>query len=214
MSDSKQENNLGLLLKGLLKENSMSMRKLSELTEIDTATISRIISGKRSANLQHLQKFANSLEVPIGRLLDAAGYPVVNEQKNLDEDIQTTVDAIQNIVKASNLVDDHFSTEQIAQQLSNYEQYSQTKKGSHAILADFEGKIQEVGSVGSMINDLKKLFERFRLKKGTPRELALMGSALLYFIIPVDAIPDYIFAVGYLDDVIAVQFVQTTLNSN
>lgn len=214
MSEIRKDNNLGLLLKDLLKENSLSMRNLSELTEIDTATISRIINGKRSANLQHLQRFADSLEVPIGRLLEAAGYPIANEQKNLDEDIETTVDTIQSIVKASNLINDNFSAEQIEQQLSNYKQYSQTKEGSNTILVDFEKKIQEVGSIGSMINDLKNLFEKFQLKKGTPGELALMGSALLYFIIPVDIIPDYLFAVGYLDDVIAVQFVQNMLNSN
>jgi uncharacterized membrane protein YkvA (DUF1232 family) len=34
-----------------------------------------------------------------------------------------------------------------------------------------------------------------------------MGSALLYFILPVDVIPDYIFPIGYLDDAIAVQLV-------
>ena len=67
------------MLKELLKERSLSMRKLSELTEIDTATISRIINGKRKATPEHLQKFANSLSVSIAELFVAAGYDI--EQK-------------------------------------------------------------------------------------------------------------------------------------
>ena len=39
------------------------------------------------------------------------------------------------------------------------------------------------------------------------RELAVIGSALIYFIISVDIIPDYIFPIGYLDDAIAVKLV-------
>ena len=41
--------------------------------------------------------------------------------------------------------------------------------------------------------------------KGTPRELAIIGGALLYFISPIDIIPDYIFPIGYLDDAIVVK---------
>lgn len=59
----------GLRLRVLLKERSLSMRRFSELTEIDTATISRIINGKRKANLQHLERFADCLEVPLMDLL-------------------------------------------------------------------------------------------------------------------------------------------------
>ena len=42
-----QPDQLGLLLKEFLKEKSMSMGKLSTLCQIDKATISKIINGKR-----------------------------------------------------------------------------------------------------------------------------------------------------------------------
>jgi uncharacterized membrane protein YkvA (DUF1232 family) len=58
------------------------------------------------------------------------------------------------------------------------------------------------------------MFERFRLKKGTPRELMLLGGVLLYFILPVDVIPDYIFPIGYLDDAMAVQIVANLLSKS
>ncbi len=77
----RNSNALGLLLRDLLKERSLSMRKLSELTEIDTATISRIINGKRKANLQHLERFADCLEVPLRDFFEAAGYSIEQRQE-------------------------------------------------------------------------------------------------------------------------------------
>ena len=194
---------LGLRLRVLLKERSLSMRRFSEFTEIDTATISRIINGKRKANLQHLERFADCLEVPLMDLFEAAGYPV--EQKQSDSASHTYANMIQDLVNVD------ASVQVVEQQLANYELYSQTIEGKSSILEEFEGKLDSVGSIGPLINQLKNLFEKFRLRKGTPSELAVIGSALLYFIIPVDVIPDYLFAVGYLDDAIAVQLTTTAL---
>ena len=53
MAEEKLDEKLGLYLKKMLQEHSLSMRKFSELTDIDTATISRIINGKRKANPAH-----------------------------------------------------------------------------------------------------------------------------------------------------------------
>lgn len=39
-----------------------------------------------------------------------------------------------------------------------------------------------------------------------------MGGALLYFILPVDVIPDYIFPIGYLDDEFVVKLVLDLLS--
>ena len=76
MSEKKIDNQLGLFLKRLLKERSLSMRKFSELTGIDVATISRIINGKRKANPAHLQKFADYLGVPITEFFEAIGFSI------------------------------------------------------------------------------------------------------------------------------------------
>ncbi|MFF2755762.1 DUF1232 domain-containing protein [Psychrobacillus sp. NPDC058041] len=207
MPEGNTNNNFGLLLKEILKKRSLSMRRLSEITEIDTATISRIINGKRKVNLQHLQRFSECLEIPMAELFEAAGYPIEHAQENSDSDIYTAVEEIQDIITKANLVDDKFSIARVEQHLSNYGHYSQTEEGNKTILTSFEEKLQKVGSIGPFINELKELFEKFRHRKGTAHELVLIGGALLYFIIPVDVIPDYIFPIGYLDDAIAVQFV-------
>ncbi|WHY84539.1 helix-turn-helix domain-containing protein [Neobacillus novalis] len=211
MSEGSDKNNLGLKLKELLKERSLSMRKLSELTEIDTATISKIINGKRKASPDQLQKFAECLGLPIADLFIAAGFPIDQKQEKPNSDIHMSVDSIQNLLKSSNLYDKKFSIASVEQQLANYQQYTETEEGKETILKGFEDKLQKVGSIGPFISNLKDMFERFRLRKGTPRELALIGAALLYFILPVDVIPDYIFPIGYLDDAIAVQLVMKLL---
>lgn len=207
---------LGLLLRELLKERSLSMRKFSELTGIDTATISRIINGKRNATPQHLEKFADCLDVPLINLFEAAGYPIEQrqEESESDSDIHTSVDAIQSLLKSSNVYDDEFSVSHVEQKLESYGFYAQTEEGKNSILKDFDKKIKSVGSIGPFISKLKELYEKFTLGNGTIFELTLIGSTLLYFIIPVDVIPDYLFPIGYLDDAIAVQLTTKTLLKN
>ncbi|MGE7926469.1 helix-turn-helix domain-containing protein [Lysinibacillus xylanilyticus] len=213
MAEQRNSNTLGLLLRELLKERSLSMRKFSELTGIDTATISRIINGKRNATPQHLEKFADCLDVPLINLFEAAGYAIEQrqEESDSDSDIHTSVDAIQSLLKSSNVYDDEFSVAHVEQKLESYGLYAQTEEGKNSIHKDFDEKIKSVGSIGPFISKLKELYEKFSLGKGTLFELTVIGSTLLYFIIPVDVIPDYLFPIGYLDDAIAVQLTTKTL---
>ena len=211
MTETRNNNNLGLLLKEFLKERSLSMRKFSELTGIDTATISRIINNKRNATPHHLEKFADCLGVPLITLFEAAGYPIEQRQEKSESDIHTSVDAIQALLKSSNVYDNEFSVAQVEQKLESYGLFAQTEEGKNTIVKDFDEKIKNVGSVGPFINKLKELYERFLSGKGTLFELTIIGSTLLYFIIPVDVLPDYLFPIGYLDDAIAVQLTTKTL---
>ena len=204
------ENKLGLYLKRLLKERSLSMRKLSELTNIDTATISRIINGKRKANPAHLQKFAEHLNVTISELFVVAGYSMEQEASQ-QSDILKSVECIQNLLEASNLIDNKFSIASVERQLANYEQYAQTEEGKENIFNSFGEKLKKIGSISPFISQLKDLYEKFRMNRGTSRELAIVGSALIYFIVSVDVIPDYIFPIGYIDDAMAIQIVTNLL---
>ncbi|MGE7688475.1 helix-turn-helix domain-containing protein [Lysinibacillus sp. NPDC097214] len=215
MAEQRNSSTLGLLLRELLKERSLSMRKFSELTGVDTATISRIINGKRKATPQHLENFADCLGVPLINLFEAAGYPIEQRQEEPeaepDSDIHTSVDSIQAFLKSSNVYDDDFSVANVEQKLESYGLYAQTEEGKNSILKDFDEKIKSVGSIGPFISKLKELYEKFTLGRGTIFELTIIGSTLLYFIIPVDVIPDYLFPIGYLDDAIAVQLTTKAL---
>ncbi|ARF16263.1 DUF1232 domain-containing protein [Sporosarcina ureae] len=210
MSEGSLGLSIGQLLRDVLKERSLSMRKLSELTDIDTSTISRIINDKRKATLDHLEKFASILEIPLAKLLQAAGYPV-DHKHTIRSDYDET---IQHLVNTSELLSADLSIEKVQLQLTSYEAYVQTTEGRNRILYDFDKKLKQAGGVGPFIDQIKDLFTRFTMQDVAKRDLTVIGSALLYFIVPVDIIPDYIFAVGYLDDAIAVQIASSVLTRN
>ena len=100
---------------------------------------------------------------------------------------------IQSTLESSELYNEPFTIKSVEQQLANYQHYSQTEEGKEIILNGFEKKLRKVGSIGPFISQLKEMFERFRSRNGTPADLAIMGGVLIYFIISVDVIPDYIF---------------------
>ncbi|KAB2334862.1 DUF1232 domain-containing protein [Cytobacillus depressus] len=208
MSEGEKNDRLGSVLKDLLKQKSFSMRKLSALTGIDTATISRIINGKRKATPGHLQKFADCLDVQAAALFSAAGY--INEEKQekvYANDIYQSAESVQYILESTNLVNKKFSIESVENELLTYQQFSQTEEGKETILIGFEEKVKKLGSVGPIVNQLQNMFDEFCSMKASPQHLAIIGGALLYFIFPVDVIPDYLLPVGYLDDAIAVKLV-------
>lgn len=204
--------NFGNRLKALLHARAMSIRKCSEQTGIDKATISRIINGKRKANIHHLKKFAACLDVPLAELMQAAGHPVDATESDDSSGMYASMREIQQTLEASNLYD-NFSMEAVHQHLNRYGQEAKTEKGKQIIQRQFKKKIDEVGSTGPFINQLKDFYEQFVQHKGTPFTLTIMGGVLLYFITPVDVIPDYIFPIGYMDDAIAVKLALKSLSN-
>ncbi|MED1203624.1 DUF1232 domain-containing protein [Heyndrickxia acidicola] len=207
MSEKNHAKDLGFLLKGLLKEKSLSMRKLSVLTEIDIATISRIINGKQQAKLNHLQQFSLHLSIPLEKLIQAAGYDIGGKQEEVPSDIHYSFDMIQEILKSYKLVDTTFTISRIQQELAKYEQYAKTEEGHQLICRDFQTKLEQVGNAGPFIEQLRDLYMKYCDEVTLLHERTILGSALLYFILSTDIIPDYVFPIGYLDDAIAVQLV-------
>jgi uncharacterized membrane protein YkvA (DUF1232 family)/predicted XRE-type DNA-binding protein len=213
MTEVRINSSIGVMLKQLLKQQSLSMRKFSKLTGIDTATISRIINGKRKANLQHLQKFADCLGVAITDFFNDAEYVFEKkEEKQYSDDIYSSFDSTQTILESTKIYGKKFTVETMEQHLASYKQFAQTEKGKETIIKRFEEKLQAVGSIGPSIDHLKEMYLKFSMMRGSVCELALIGAALMYFISPVDLIPDYIFPIGYLDDAIAVKMVLELLS--
>ncbi len=164
MKESQEERTkLGLLLKSLLDRRSLSMRRLSELTAIDTATISRIINGKRKATLEHLHSFSIHLDISMNELLDAAGYPIREEEK-AGSKLSEHIESIQHSLESSIA---QLSEEDIDRKLEEYATFVQTTDGREEILSGFDQKVRKVDSVGPFIQHLKGFFEKFQLKKGS-----------------------------------------------
>lgn len=203
----------GVRLKELLDERGMSLRQLSSETAIDKATISRIINGKRKATFGHINTFAVCLGVPINELLNAAGYQVNAEDPADTSDIFSSTDEIYQTLTETNFYNNNFSVDEVRRQLKQYEQYAETEEGRETILEQFNGKLEKVNGAGPFIEHLKEFYTHFMKGKITNYKLCIMGSTLLYFIIPVDVIPDYVFPMGYVDDALAVKIALKMLSS-
>lgn len=208
MSGEQMDQNIGIILRKALKSRSLSMRKLSELTDIDPATVSKIINGKRNATLDHLERFSSVLHIPLTDLLEAEGYAVGQNRSAVHDDV------IEQLLQTSGLPSTDILISEVEQQLESFKHVALTAEGKKKILHGFQDKIHKVGGIGPFIDQINDLFERFKHQNGSARELAVIGSALLYFIVPVDVIPDYIFAIGYLDDAMAVQLASNVLSRN
>ncbi|NWL88536.1 MULTISPECIES: DUF1232 domain-containing protein [unclassified Paenibacillus] len=206
------EANFGVILKSLLQENSLSMRRLSVLTGIDTATISRIVNGKQSAKPSHLKLFAEHLHVPLAVLIEAAMLDGEELEKERLTDLHHSINTIQDVLTSSTSFDPQFTTERVQQELVKYEQYAQTAEGKQMIRDDFHSKVEQVNGAGPFIEKLNRMFEQYCHEDISPEEQAVLGSGLLYFISAVDIIPDYLFPIGYVDDAIAVQLVMERLS--
>jgi uncharacterized membrane protein YkvA (DUF1232 family) len=189
MPEEKSGLPLGLLLKTVLRERSLSMRKLSELTAI----------------ARHLQRIAHALNLPVRQLFSAAGFEVGDPPQEMAPDIRTIMDDIQEVLKSSNLFSEQYTTDRVEQELFRYEQYAQTEEGQRIIQGDFRAKVNQVSGAGPFIEQLKQMHEQFYMDGITSDERTILGSALLYFILSTDVIPDYVFPIGYLDDAIAVK---------
>ncbi|TKD57948.1 DUF1232 domain-containing protein [Bacillus sp. S2(2019)] len=199
-------------LKEQLQIRSLSLRELSTQTEIDKATLSRIMNGKRKPTLNHLQRLSDALHISLDHLLITAGFSIKNERVHGDTFIQA-VEEIERTLKDHDVYDGTFSENELKQKLNEYETYSQSDEGKETISAKFEKKIDTISGVGPFLDQLKSMYSSFMSARGTSRELMLMGGALLYFIMPVDLIPDYIFPIGYIDDAAAVQVVLNQLTN-
>lgn len=205
------DSNFGSLLKSLLQKRSLSMRKLSVLTGIDTATISRIVNGKQPAKPGHLKLFAEHLHVPLAMLVEAAMLDGSELEREQLTDLHHSINTIQDVLTSSNF-DPQFTTERVQQELVKYEQYARTAEGKQLIRDDFHSKVEQVNGTGPFIEELNRMFEQYCHEDISPEEQAVLGSGLLYFISAVDIIPDYLFPIGYVDDAIAVQLVMERLS--
>lgn len=212
--DKSKENcsKLGEFIKNTLKQQSLSMRKFSQITGIDTATISRITNGKQEANLNHLCKFSKHLHIPMPELLKAAGYNMESLQGNKGKS-KVISNAIDETLKYFEFSDEKYFVECIEKQLIEYEQYALTEEGTQIILEKFQDKIVKISGIGIYIKKLKEMYKEFCKKDISPKKRAVIGSGLLYFILPTDTIPDYVFPLGYLDDIIAMKLVSDKLDN-
>ncbi|MBA4492920.1 YkvA family protein [Paenactinomyces guangxiensis] len=88
-----------------------------------------------------------------------------------------------------------------------------TKEGSDKILQEFNQKVDRAGGIQTIVHKLKLMYEYFRHPQTSTTKKALVGAALLYFLLPTDVVVDWIPVMGYVDDVTAALFVWSLLSN-
>lgn len=83
---------------------------------------------------------------------------------------------------------------------SDYESHDKFNEGKDFVEENFWSKVEKVGKKLSFTKDVKALFNYF-LDNNIPwHRKSIVVGALVYFIMPIDTIPDLAPLVGYLDD--------------
>lgn len=83
---------------------------------------------------------------------------------------------------------------------SDYESHDKYDEGKEYIDENFWSKVEKVGKKLSFTKDIKALFNYFSDKSIPWYRKSIVVGALVYFIVPIDTIPDLAPLVGYLDD--------------
>lgn len=201
---------LGAYLRGELKKACMSLRELARESGLDPSTVSRLMSGKQRPRPEHLVSIARILGLNVVELWQAAGY--IGDGK-AGPTTYAAVDGLTAPKPAANADAfilpsmEGFGVERIQAELEKYQVYGQTEEGREMILRDFEKKVVQVNGAGPFIRKLKALHRLYLDEKTDPEQKRIIAGVLLYFIIPTDIIPDYLFPIGYLDDAMAIDLV-------
>ena len=83
---------------------------------------------------------------------------------------------------------------------SDYESHDKYTEGKEFVERNFWSKVEKVGKKLSFTKDVKALFNYFVDNNIPWYRKSIVVGALVYFIMPIDAIPDLAPLVGYLDD--------------
>jgi uncharacterized membrane protein YkvA (DUF1232 family) len=83
---------------------------------------------------------------------------------------------------------------------SDYETHDKYNEGKEYIEENFWSKIERVGSKLSFAKDIKALYNYFIDPSISWYRKSIVVGALVYFIFPIDSIPDLAPLIGYLDD--------------
>ena len=111
-------------------------------------------------------------------------------------------------------IEEHDYMEEALNELgSDFETHEKFNEGKEYIEENFWTKVERVGKKISFAKDIKALFSYFSDSRIPWYRKSIVLGALVYFIVPIDAIPDLAPLVGYLDDLGVVTAVIKFLGS-
>jgi uncharacterized membrane protein YkvA (DUF1232 family) len=100
-------------------------------------------------------------------------------------------------------------------------QYAQDKKRTNELLGSVLQKaVKHQDQLKSILQDLMALYRMLQAwsrgdyKKIPWKTIVLALAALIYFLNPLDLIPDFILGIGYLDDAVVLGFVMNSIRKD
>jgi uncharacterized membrane protein YkvA (DUF1232 family) len=195
--------------KGISAEGLVKQMNQTEVVKTNKPAISRVINGKREATVEEIHIIANILDSPL--LLEAfnlyKGYKDSNDETMLLAfyEVQDRIHSIDENPKEERPLINYAVLYQFVKSLYkqclSYDVSSQLKDG-------FLLKLYHVSGFPVMIQQLRAMYLCFFHSSNLSKsDRAWLAAALLYFINPIDFIPDFIVGGGYTDDAIVTGFI-------
>jgi uncharacterized membrane protein YkvA (DUF1232 family) len=100
----------------------------------------------------------------------------------------------------SEIEEHNYMEDTISDLSSDYDSHDKYDEGKEYVEENFWNKVEKVGKKLSFTKDVKALFNYFSDKSIPWYRKSIVVGALVYFIMPIDSIPDLAPLVGYLDD--------------
>lgn len=121
--------------------------------------------------------------------------------------------------------DEHyFNKSDIDGSLKKHSKKAKELANDHNKLEDFTNnvldKLQNIPAIGDIIEDVRLLVNMVQdYAKGNYKDIPLASiitaiAALVYFVSPIDLIPDYIPVIGYIDDAAVVAFALNAIHND
>jgi uncharacterized membrane protein YkvA (DUF1232 family) len=172
-------------LQAELSKHAWSYSDFASRSGLHVSLISRVARGHRQPTANFVKRCAEALALPLSHVMAAAGM------------LEAAV-AVQGSAEA--------------RALEQYIQYATTPEGEAEIADRLPAKVTRVqqlpdvsGKLALLLGWVAELAVQFSQASGAKK--ALIGGALLYFLMPVDLVPDFIPVAGLLDDLAVVSLV-------
>lgn len=194
------DRDLSRLIRERMAAAGLSLRALARAAGVSHSSVSRLLSGRSRPTPGLLRALAAPLGCPAGELLRAAG---------LEGGPADPWEALRGLglePVPPELV------RRVAEGLERLREYAATAEAAALAREGLTRKVAALGARGPVAERLLAL-GRLYLEPGTAQEAVRLvaGSAVLYFLTAVDAIDDFTFPIGYLDDAIAVALAEAEI---
>ena len=209
--------NIGRAIRVLRASRGETQRVLAERSGLSTGFISMLEAGSKKPSMNALERIAEALDVPLDRLMSVAEHgidpgphspgPSARTATGTDRPAHPPADVP--LPLAPSQRGEHF-----ARSRQNAEQTLRDLEASQRLLDEARAKAtgEESWRLGGVRDDLFTLLDLLEhyvigdYRSASWESMVLIAAALLYFVSPIDIVPDYLEA-GYIDDAAIFAFV-------